>query len=135
MPDEQPTTQHSDAVPPGWQMLPDTPLPHPTYFPAGLAMGVAFLFWGLITSGWFGWSVLSSSSQRLPVGLRKFAMNTSLSESSSVPPTETAEEISRRRFLEKLSIGLVGLCTAIVGVPLVGFIVAPVLSKGARRNG
>ena len=53
MPDEQPTTQHSDAVPPGWQMLPDTPLPHPTYFPAGLAMGVAFLFWGLITT-WVG---------------------------------------------------------------------------------
>jgi hypothetical protein len=50
MPNEQPTTQHSDAVPPGWQMLPDTPLPHPTYFPSGLAMGVAFLFWGLITS-------------------------------------------------------------------------------------
>ena len=56
-------------------------------------------------------------------------MNTSLSESSSVPPTETAEEISRRRFLEKLSIGLVGLCTAIVAVPLVGFIVAPFFRK------
>ena len=50
MPDEQLPTQHADAVPPGWQVLPDTPLPHPTYFPAGLAMGVAFLFWGLITS-------------------------------------------------------------------------------------
>ena len=23
MPDEQSTTQHSDAVPPGWQVLPD----------------------------------------------------------------------------------------------------------------
>src|SRR5882724_5113655 len=56
MPNEQPTTQHSDAVPPGWQMLPDTPLPHPTYFPAGLAMGVAFLFWGLITT-WVVWLV------------------------------------------------------------------------------
>ena len=60
-------------------------------------------------------------------------MNTSLSESSSVPPTETAEEISRRRFLEKLSIGLVGLCTAIVGVPLVGFIVAPFFRKVPRE--
>ena len=49
MPDEQPTTQHSDEVPLGWQALPDTPLPHPTYFPAGLAMGVAFISWGLIT--------------------------------------------------------------------------------------
>ncbi len=25
-------------------------LPHPTYFPAGMAMGVTFFFWGLITS-------------------------------------------------------------------------------------
>src|SRR5207244_721812 len=38
-------------------------------------------------------------------------------------------EISRRRFFEKLSIALVGLCTAIVGVPLVGFIVAPFFQK------
>ena len=50
MPDEQLPTQHADAVPPGWQVLPIEPLPRPTYFPAGLAMGVAFLFWGLITT-------------------------------------------------------------------------------------
>jgi hypothetical protein len=50
MPDEQSTTEHSDTVPPGWQALPDEPLPHPTYFPAGLAMGVAFMFWGLISN-------------------------------------------------------------------------------------
>src|SRR4026207_668752 len=56
-------------------------------------------------------------------------MNTSLTESPSAPPTETPEEISRRRFFEKLSIGLVGLCTAIVGVPLIGFIVAPFFRK------
>ena len=62
-------------------------------------------------------------------------MNTSPAESSSAPLTETPEEISRRRFFEKLSIALVGLCTAIVGVPLVGFIVAPVLSKGAQGMG
>src|ERR1700736_1870163 len=60
-------------------------------------------------------------------------MHTSPSEASPVPPTETAEEISRRRFLEKLSIGLVGLCTAIVGVPLVGFIVAPFFRKVPRE--
>jgi hypothetical protein len=46
MPDERP---HPD-----WEPLSDDPLPHPTYFPAGLAMGTAFLFWGLITS----WVVL-----------------------------------------------------------------------------
>jgi hypothetical protein len=50
MPDEQSPIQHSHAVPPGWQELPDEPLPHPTYFPAGLAMGVAFIFWGLISN-------------------------------------------------------------------------------------
>jgi hypothetical protein len=50
MPDEQSTIQHSEAVPLGWQVLPDEPLPHPTYFPAGLAMGVAFMFWGLISN-------------------------------------------------------------------------------------
>ena len=56
MPNEQSTTQNSQGVPPGWQVLPDTPLPHPTYFPAGLAMGVAFIFWGLITT-WVVWLV------------------------------------------------------------------------------
>jgi hypothetical protein len=49
MPNEQ-QSQPLDAVPPGWQVLPTEPLPHP----AGLAMGVAFLFWGLITT----WVVL-----------------------------------------------------------------------------
>ena len=53
MPNEQ--SQSLDAVPTGWQVLPDEPLPRPTYFPAGLAMGVAFLFWGLITT----WVVLA----------------------------------------------------------------------------
>jgi hypothetical protein len=27
----------------------DQPLPRPTYFPAGMALGVALIFWGLIT--------------------------------------------------------------------------------------
>ncbi len=35
---------------PGWESLPLEHLPAPTYFPAGLAMGTTFLFWGLITS-------------------------------------------------------------------------------------
>jgi len=49
MPDEKSRSGHPD-----WEQLPSEPLPHPTYFPAGLAMGTAFLFWGLITS----WVVL-----------------------------------------------------------------------------
>ena len=48
MPNEQ--SQDTESVPAGWQILPETPLPHPTYFPAGLALGAAFLFWGLITT-------------------------------------------------------------------------------------
>src|SRR4029453_15314497 len=56
-------------------------------------------------------------------------MNTGLTDSSSAPLTETPEEISWRRFFEKLSIGLIGLCSAIVGVPLIGFIVAPFFRK------
>jgi hypothetical protein len=36
-------------APPGWEPLPPETLPHPTYFPAGLAMGTALIFWGLIT--------------------------------------------------------------------------------------
>ena len=49
MPDEQSPIAH-----PEWEPLPAEHLPRPTYFPAGLAMGIAFLFWGLITS----WVVL-----------------------------------------------------------------------------
>ena len=136
MPDEQSTTQHSDAVPPGWQVLPDTTTAAPDLLPGRASHGSRLSLLGIDHHlGRFGWSVLSSSSQRLPVGSRKFAMNTNLTESSSAPLTETPEEISRRRFFEKLSIALVGLCTAIVGVPLVGFIVAPFFSEGAQGMG
>ncbi len=45
MPDEQSPVAH-----PEWEPLPAERLPRPTYFPAGLAMGITFLFWGLITS-------------------------------------------------------------------------------------
>ena len=41
----QPETTHT-----GWEPLPHERLPRPTYFPAGLAMGTTFIFWGLITS-------------------------------------------------------------------------------------
>jgi len=47
-------SQHREPIPSGWQPLPNTPLPRPTYFPAGVAMGAAFFFWGLITT----WVVL-----------------------------------------------------------------------------
>ncbi len=40
----------TEQVPEGWEVLPDEKLPRPNYFPAGLAMGTAFFFWGFITS-------------------------------------------------------------------------------------
>jgi menaquinol-cytochrome c reductase iron-sulfur subunit len=43
---------------------------------------------------------------------------------------EAPEEMTRRRFFEKLSIALGGLCAAILGVPLVGFVIAPLFRKG-----
>ena len=41
----------------------------------------------------------------------------------------SAEEMTRRRFFEKISIALGGLCAAILGVPLVGFVIAPLFRK------
>jgi uncharacterized membrane protein YecN with MAPEG domain len=49
-------SQHPDQPPRDWHRLVETPLPRPTYFPAGLAMGAAFVFWGLITT-WVVWLV------------------------------------------------------------------------------
>ncbi|MGH7938482.1 MAG: ubiquinol-cytochrome c reductase iron-sulfur subunit, partial [Chthoniobacterales bacterium] len=37
--------------------------------------------------------------------------------------------MTRRRFFEKISLALGGLCAAIVGVPLVGFVIAPLFRK------
>ena len=34
----------------GWEPLPPEHLPRPTCFPAGMAMGAALIFWGIITS-------------------------------------------------------------------------------------
>ena len=42
---------------------------------------------------------------------------------------ETPEVVSRRAFLEKLSIGLAGFCAAVVGLPLIGFVIAPLFRK------
>ena len=35
---------------PGWEELPHEHLPRPNYFPSGMAMGTAFIFWSVITS-------------------------------------------------------------------------------------
>jgi menaquinol-cytochrome c reductase iron-sulfur subunit len=41
----------------------------------------------------------------------------------------TPEEISRRSFVSRLSIACAGLCTMIMAVPIVGFVVAPLFRK------
>jgi menaquinol-cytochrome c reductase iron-sulfur subunit len=44
-------------------------------------------------------------------------------------PKPTPEEISRRTFVSRLSIACAGLCTMIMAVPIVGFVVAPLFRK------
>ena len=63
--------------------------------------------------------------RRSPDGSQKFAMNENTNSHPQPCRPATPEELSRRRFFEKLSIGLGALCTAILGVPLVGFVLAP----------
>ena len=43
---------HNEPPPthPGWEPLAPEPLPRPTCFPAGMAMGAALIFWGIIAS-------------------------------------------------------------------------------------
>ena len=55
-------------------------------------------------------------------------MNESMTDHSLVR-VETPEALSRRRFLEKLSLGLAGFCAAVVGLPLIGFVFAPLFRK------
>jgi quinol---cytochrome c reductase iron-sulfur subunit, bacillus type len=59
-------------------------------------------------------------------------MNENIADHSSLG-FEAPEEISRRRFFEKLSIILGGFCAAIVGIPLVGFIIAPFFRKAPEE--
>lgn len=49
------TEQPQRKIHAGWESLPHEILPRPNFFPAGLAMGITFIFWGLITS----WVILA----------------------------------------------------------------------------
>ena len=44
-------------------------------------------------------------------------------------PNCSPEELSRRTFFQRLCIGLGALCTAILAVPAVGFVLAPLFEK------
>lgn len=48
-----------------------------------------------------------------------------------MPTREVAAVISRRRFLTRLSLSLAGVCAGVLGVPVVGFIAAPIFRKVA----
>ncbi len=43
--------------------------------------------------------------------------------------TEAQPTLARRQFLRKLSLGLVGLASVVVAIPIVGFLLGPLLSR------
>jgi menaquinol-cytochrome c reductase iron-sulfur subunit len=69
------------------------------------------------------------SRHRLPGGFTKFSVNQATTDHSLPEQPLAPEEISRRRFLEKLCVGLGSLCAVIIGIPLVGFVVAPIFRR------
>jgi hypothetical protein len=42
-------------LPPGWTRRPDEPLARPNFWPAGLALALTFVLWGLVSS----WVILA----------------------------------------------------------------------------
>ena len=56
-------------------------------------------------------------------------MNESNDNHSSSVPLATPEEVTRRRFFEKLSIALAVYAPQCLGVPVVGFVIAPLFRK------
>ena len=59
--------------------------------------------------------------------------NSNNNPSPGCPPAESHKDVTRRGFVEWFSIGLGGLCAAIIGLPIVGFIVAPLFSRKPER--
>jgi menaquinol-cytochrome c reductase iron-sulfur subunit len=55
-------------------------------------------------------------------------MSTNLEE-KPCPPGPTAEELTRRKFLERLSVILFGFGSLILIVPTVGFVIAPLFKR------
>jgi hypothetical protein len=66
------TTGRTDgSPPPGWTQLPVEHLPRATSWPAGLALAITFLFWGLITS----WVILTLGGALFVVSLAGWITN------------------------------------------------------------
>jgi len=59
-------------------------------------------------------------------------MNTNTQGANDCPPEETPEIRSRRRFLTFLSMGLGALAASLVGIPIIGFLVSPLLERVPR---
>ncbi len=47
-------------------------------------------------------------------------------------PAPASQDLTRRRFFARLSISLGGVCAAILGVPLVGFVIAPLFGRAKQ---
>lgn len=48
------------------------------------------------------------------------------------PHVDDPVAVSRRGFLQQLCLGLAGVCTAILAVPVVGFVLAPLFGKSPK---
>jgi menaquinol-cytochrome c reductase iron-sulfur subunit len=59
-------------------------------------------------------------------------MNENVAE-HSLASSDSPELLSRRRFFGKLSLALAGLCAAVVGVPIIGFVIAPLFRKPPQQ--
>ena len=95
-------------------------------------MGTTFFFWGFITS-WVILAVGRSLCRSLAGWITEIRRERSHPNESTPERALTPDEITRRRFLEKLSIALGGFCAAVLGVPLVGFVVAPLFRKAPNE--
>ena len=49
-PANQEPASSSSHVRPGWKDYPVEDLPQPTYWPAAMAFGITFIFWGIVTT-------------------------------------------------------------------------------------
>jgi len=59
-------------------------------------------------------------------------MSTDTREPSECPRKETLEIATRRRFLTVMSIGLGTFAAGLVGIPIIGFLFAPLIRKAPR---
>ena len=56
-------------------------------------------------------------------------MKTNSTESAAPKTSPCCKDVSRRRFLERLSIGLASLCGAVLAIPGIGFVLSPLFRK------